>query len=276
MKVLLATNSPEIDGHIKGEAVYYREAVFDAALKSGANVVVLSAFLPGSADLASLVYRLRREDIRVVFLAGSLEKDDPLIQKLLQCGVYDIIFNPVFPARVQAVLQSPMTFGQVSAILDGASPAAGSGDEGEKGRRRTGTLACVWSPVPAGKTFVAVNLAAVAAASRRTALVDFTGAAHTWLNLPKGDCSLYSGEPSRTGPAIYTFDPDIESQAGSAPKPDLLASLVKKYDLVVVDGMFLQDADAFFLVADHDYHHARLIRRQLPACEFKLVSVKLL
>ncbi|MCR3923195.1 MAG: hypothetical protein NUK65_11890, partial [Firmicutes bacterium] len=74
----------------------------------------------------------------------------------------------------------------------------------------------VVSPVAAGKTFIAVNLAATAARYNDTALLDLDfkeRAVHTWMNLPAGYRALdmlVSGESTEpitvSGIKVYTND----------------------------------------------------------------------
>ncbi|MBT9146700.1 MAG: hypothetical protein DDT32_00437 [Syntrophomonadaceae bacterium] len=293
-QILLATNNKEIDAAIGGDAVYFREAVYEAVTRAGAKTVVLSAFLPGQAGLADVVYMLRRQDVRVVFLAGSMEVSDPLFGKLLQYGVYDIIFNPVEPVRIVDVLRNPMSFAQAASILalpgDSAPvfvapqnrttvqseqlvtnvPTPAPAEKVKRTNGAIGTIVAVWSPAPTGKTFSAINLSFAAALTRKTALVDYTGAAHTWLNLPKGERGLYSSEPCKqtqsatnAGPDVYTFDPMYTQNGG--PNPELLNELRRKYNLLIVDGALPSNAETLIVVADHDIHHLRLIQRALPS-----------
>lgn len=299
-KILLATNNKEIDDAIGGDnAVYFREAVYEAVIRTGAGTVVLSAFLPGQVGLADVIYMLRRKDVRVIFLAGSMNIDDPLFSKLLQYGVYDIIFNPVHADRVMDVLRNPMNFTQAASVLalpgDSAQIATPApivmptqsapvtqGEQlvatvppalPEKVRRTNGavgTIVAIWSPAATGKTFSAINLSFAAALTRKTALVDYTGAAHTWLNLPKGERGLYTGEPRKqtqdangAGPDVYTFDPTY-AQSGE-PSPELLNELRRSYNLIIVDGALPPTAETLIVVADHDIHHLRLIQRALPS-----------
>ena len=306
LKTLLATNNKEIDSAIGGDAVYFREAVYEAAIRTGAKTVILSAFLPGQAGLADIVYVLRRQDIRVIFLAGSMETNDPLFAKLLQYGVYDIIFNPVQPERVLSVLQSPMNFAQAASILklpsDGipvftagqsvptpivghgipttiqdqlitsipAPPPSSVAERGGRPGTSIGSIVAVWSPAPTGKTFSAINLSFAAAATRKTALVDYTGAAHTWLNLPKGERGLYTGEPRKqfqgvTGatPDVFTFDP-MHAQNENM-NIALLDDLRRTYNLIIVDGYLPPNPETLLVVADHDLHHMRIIQQALPS-----------
>jgi hypothetical protein len=300
LKTLLATNNKEIDAAVGGDAVYFREAIYEAAIRIGAKTVILSGFLPGQARLADIVYLLRRQDIRVIFLAGSLEPSDPIFTKLLQYGVYDILFNPVQPERVLNILRTPMSFAQAASVLnlpsDGLptvvavrsepivtavatqdqlitsvpAPTPASTEKTSRPNASIGSIVAVWSPAPTGKTFSAINLSFAAAATRKTALVDYTGAAHTWLNLPKGERGLYTGEPRKqfqgvTGatPDVYTFDP-IHAQNENM-NIALLDDLRRTYNLIIVDGYLPPNPETLLVVADHDLHHMRIIQQALPS-----------
>ena len=89
-------------------------------------------------------------------------------------------------------------------------------------------IVSIISPAAAGKTFIAVNLATVAAQSKDVALVDLDfneRAIHTWFNLPSGYNALdllLSGEcvepVTISGVKVYAADPccgALQEQVGA-------------------------------------------------------------
>ena len=134
----MATGHEELDAELVVDPrlrilgqVLYREAVAPKASRSGVDTVVLACSLPGGADLAQVIYDLRRLDMRVILLAGDREgADGRLLSQAVGLGVYDLLFDPVRPDDVaQAVLQ-PAGFAGAAAWLEesgeqGARPAPG-------------------------------------------------------------------------------------------------------------------------------------------------------
>ena len=132
----------------------------------------------------------------------------------------------------------------------------------------------VCSPVPAGKTFVAVNLAAVAAScGENVALIDldFTErAVYSWLNItacPTGVYDLLSGRPTApaqaSGISVYGADPIAIPQA-HVDQPALIELLGKTAAGLVIFDMprvltewhmeIVKDCGAVVMVADLDCH----------------------
>jgi Mrp family chromosome partitioning ATPase len=338
LKVLLAVNHPQLVDQFCRESnfevtpssdVCYRDAVIDAISMDQPDILVLSAFLDGKVSFFDVVFAARKNNVRVVFLAGSLEEDDPLLGEIASLGVYDIIFNPATLTKIVTHIKEPAQFSDIAAFIknksvngksltskrlpDSNKSSAGNdisdnknGDrfgvvsklkamvnrkppeeemeekpedtvrqpikaESETGidnnndskddkknskvviegkekilksneqyyqpslieqRSNYGTaerinrdiidsrkisIAC-WSPVPAGKTFVAVNLAVFASMNgEKAALLDLDfheRAIYTWLNIssnPTGIFDLLSGNPAEPARhdelTVYGADP---------------------------------------------------------------------
>ncbi len=127
VKVLLATNEEQLDNAILSEPniegvsnpIYYREAVVQMAQKSKPDVVVLTAWLTGTTDIVDIVYELRSMDIRVVFLAGTLEQSDPIVQDVAKLGVYDILFREVTIGHVIDKIHHPTPASKGIPLIDG-------------------------------------------------------------------------------------------------------------------------------------------------------------
>jgi CheY-like chemotaxis protein len=144
-KVVLATGNPVMDDALKraladsrvavaGAPVYYREALERADIVGDAGVVILSAGLDGTVQLDEVMRRLRRRNLRVVLLAGSLGKEG--LKKARELGVYDILPDPVSPEDIVRRLLSPATFAEAEMVelnfdADYRIPPVPSGGSGE-------------------------------------------------------------------------------------------------------------------------------------------------
>ena len=111
MRALLAINYPQLVEQLErysslevtpASDVCYLDAVKEAVLTDKPDILILSAFLHGF-DLqkcCDAVLAARENSVRVILLAGSLEKDDPLLFEMVKLGVYDILFNPCSLDRI--------------------------------------------------------------------------------------------------------------------------------------------------------------------------------
>ena len=118
MKVLLATGNHDLDqelqaalsdaGIIVTGPVYYREALKLETVLDGVEAVVISPALSGSTSLNEVIFLLRKNDMRVILLAG--EGSDELREAAIGMGVYDIIDDPVQAADVVESVLHPATF----------------------------------------------------------------------------------------------------------------------------------------------------------------------
>lgn len=339
-KLILATNEAVLDeylrerfaGNIAAE-VYYRAALVDVAKRVKADVAVVSAYLPGSEDMADVVLRVRAAGLRVVFLAGDLKRDDPLLAEIVACGVYDILFNEIRVEDIERRIEEPVSFAQAlrEVCVPGKLPArrladllrqgldAGEGggvEEAEVRRapvlrrflgRRFGTVSvrdgsarngtdlsrvvlrpsrpvlAVWSPVSAGKTFVAVNLAyTLVRRGRKVVLADLDVArrgVHAGLCLPPEEdvlqrvmqSDLGKGFPGGTevfpGLYVYSCGRDLPCEVNVRRLGCLLSSgpvgEVFVLDLPSVapwlDALFA--VSLVVLVGDPDYARAAVFRR---------------
>lgn len=117
VRVILATGDQKLDQYLRTRKgltvtaeVYYREALVDAIRRAQAEVALVSAYLPGEVDLADVLYKVRAVGIRVIFLAGDLKPDDPLLLDLLAIGIYDLFFNPVQVEEIEERFRCPAHF----------------------------------------------------------------------------------------------------------------------------------------------------------------------
>jgi cellulose biosynthesis protein BcsQ len=146
LKLLLATNHPEIDALVekleteKGikelekllkqegfnrwvkpilivDHVLYRERLIEKAKAAQPDVVLLYDRLPGTVDLEILLEELRLEiknsegkDSRVVFLT-SLEQGSTLLRKAVEIGVWDIVSGKdIYPLDVIRRIYQPANY----------------------------------------------------------------------------------------------------------------------------------------------------------------------
>ena len=76
-------------GIIMAGPVYYREALKLETVLDGVEAVVISPALSGSTSLNKVIFSLRKNDMRVILLAG--DRSDELREAAIGMGVYDII-----------------------------------------------------------------------------------------------------------------------------------------------------------------------------------------
>jgi cellulose biosynthesis protein BcsQ len=144
------------------------------------------------------------------------------------------------------------------------------------------------SPVAAGKTFIAVNLATAAAKSKNVALVDLDfneRAVHTWFNLPPGYNELdllLSGEcvepVSISGVKVYAADPclgALQEQMGSGfinkiKEEWIIVDMPRKMD--VLHKEVLGHSALAVWIGDPDYHHLLRIRDVIDIEPFLIIN----
>lgn len=192
------------------DSALYRERLIEKALKAKPDVILLYDKLPGAIELDLLLEEIRLEvknqaghDTRVILLT-SLEQGAPLLRKAVEIGVWDIIsgqdIHPLdiirqiyHPANYSAVAHlrlAPTDKGQIKLIpqyVEKEKIVEVPVEKEvyikeiirEKQYVKVGTArglkesVLVWSSYQAGKTFLAVNLAAaLAGMGLKTVLVD--------------------------------------------------------------------------------------------------------
>lgn len=280
-----------------------KDEVLPAARQCRPDVVVLSPELEGEIDLLDVVEGLLDIGVRIVFLAGSLTPDNPTVERI-SIKVRDILYGtPTAGVLLERIL-SP---GEPT-VLPESINLTPEDDENEKqsvrsvlktagntlrqvrrSRRVTGKqtsgIYAVWSPVSAGKTFVAVNLAATIALQGgvEVTLIDASPdlSCCYWTGAPDGEEGLLESikEPGSAldvafrpnfvpGLSVLTADPGGEKQPKFTPKQiETLAKTVHARGNVVVidlptsfDEAILGLAEVVILVADQDI--SRLVRIQ--------------
>ncbi|MBO8128951.1 MAG: hypothetical protein H0Z39_07100 [Peptococcaceae bacterium] len=308
---------------IVGEC-YYREAVVSLAHQREADTIVLSINLPGQADMVDLLRECRMADLRVVFLPGCRDdtKAIDLARKAVALGVYDLVWDPVSPAVVVDRVLNPATLAEAG--VDPDEDAVEVPTAGEKGTKRKagflgglffrrGTFSktallmrdmpaitvkstkqfpsnkviAVVSPVPAGKTFIAVNLAtALSQMGYTVALVDADTRQQSiaaWFAMDsvgliealKDDDPLSYAFQHPMLPELYVFSSDLHSDKVVPISVKSLANFLnilhEHVDVIVVDTYrdlnepvtktVIDMATSIVLVADLDFSH--LIKLQV-------------
>ncbi len=136
---MLAVNHPQLVSRLKKEKslkitpasdVCYLDAVSGAIREDKPDLLILSAFLHGFdvQKYYESVFEARRSDVRVVLLAGSMDEGDPLLYKLVEMGVYDILFNPCSLSRIMDLIRNPKSFADVSGYFGGGEQSGTSQD----------------------------------------------------------------------------------------------------------------------------------------------------
>ncbi|NPV74314.1 MAG: hypothetical protein HPY89_11190 [Pelotomaculum sp.] len=290
-----------------------REEVIPAAEQLNPDVCLLSSELPGEIDILDIAEALVMRGTRVVFMAGSLEEDNPTIDMLKRMGVTDIIHgNPTAGLLIERLLNKgrpcvvprtavikPNEKLRIESIKEEPEGLAGKARELGKNLKKLAqrktegvheNVVAVWSPAPTGKTFVAVNLAvSMALRGIETVLLDASDFS-SWalVGAPEGEDGLVRFlETGRLQGAA--FQPDLvpglyvltADPGGEIPKIDpkkLIEKLAATGHLVVVDlsGAPYESAGTTVIVADHDYNHLVKIQKSIQEGEWLYRAVLVL
>ncbi len=200
------------------------------------RVVVLSCLLQGQRSLQVTIQTLIEQSVRVVFLAAHLPETDKLVKTVKRMGVQSILNNPLIVDQIG------------EHILLNASHSSHSTEDGLT--QRHSKRVWVWSPVNAGKTFVATNLAVVLGRLLPTVLVgEFDFSRMSWVRQRNGMCVT----PLAPGLEIAGLDRGVPDADGR---------------LVIVDGGGNSGEpestdDLGLVVADCDPEHLEESRREL-------------
>jgi hypothetical protein len=242
--------------------------------------------------------RLKRPEIRFVLIFPTASAEDrTLISGIAVLGIYDIYIRDEYTIDdIESWLKKPADIKNVADYLpvDERFPGLQAEPHGIKavfmdserkvekkpdifeavsasGRAveiRSRRLYTVYSPVPAGKTFFAVNLAAsLAVSGRNTALVDITGT---------GACTAWTNAVG--DPRIGAHVPEISMVVYE--KQNFTETLHINADYIVVDTPsygagdrllreLLRESEKIFVVLDPDYSHSLYASRNFLSVDAK-------
>lgn len=125
MRLLLVTGDEQLNNHLKGlpgvedaQECLYREAALEALRQQSFDVVVFSAYMPGTAGVVDVALEARYHGARVVcILEAAAREDEELLARLISCGVYDLLFVPVAYEAVARAVLSPASFKDAARLL---------------------------------------------------------------------------------------------------------------------------------------------------------------
>ena len=279
--------------------VLYREGVLKTLENHPADVLLLTCDLPGETDLFEICSNARMLDIRVVFLAGDMDENDPLLKKLVSVGVWDILFNPVNDKLIDVLFDNPK-YSKVAHLGKGGSAKHkpkvktrfNRHEEDYEGPMKP-VITAVWSPVSTGKTFLSTMLAVMSAEQQKTVLVDLDTkerAVSTWLNLPPEIENIYSlianiqisGYKHKLYKKLTVFYAGVDAEHKNVtPYPGWEEQLDAKVAIVDMPAEldnwhweFIKKVDYLIIVTDPDLHHCLKIRQELGNMDFILVVNK--
>ncbi|MCL6558012.1 MAG: hypothetical protein K6U74_04255 [Firmicutes bacterium] len=289
-----------------------REEVIPAAQQLKPDVCLLSWDLPGETDILDIAYFLVKQGTRVVFMAGDLDGENPTVDMLRRMGVTDVIHgSPTAGLLIERLLNrgQPYTVPQKALVKpdeklivdrfagEKETIPAKAREIGRSIKRLTRrkddgvyeNVIAVWSPAPAGKTFVAVNLAAAfALRGMETVLLDVHGSAWPLVGAPEGEDGLArfleTGALQGTAfcpdlvPGLYVLTTD---PAGEGPAVDLnkvLEKIVGGGHQIIIDlnGSPLDATGTTVIVADHDVNHLLKIQKAVQEGDWLYKAVLVL
>ncbi|RJX17652.1 MAG: hypothetical protein C4575_12465 [Desulforudis sp.] len=263
------------------------------------NVVVVSSLITGhgARNLESTLRAVLELSARVVFLAAHLPESDDMVKAVVSMGISSILFNPLViddildhirrahtaedskasltPWSGETEREPPDhktdTVCQVrGAAISGSSEEFDRVDPAEGPDQNTNNLVLVWSPVSAGKSFIAINLAVYLGQFESTVLIGHDGDEGTlcrWLQLPAGgipfrvivgDTSSPQGfkTPLALGLSVFLDETTVDISA----LMESFASIVVVDGRDVIDVSMLDRAGTIIIVTDPDPAHVNRLR----------------
>lgn len=311
MKVILASDDKDILGFLESisgmdiSQAKTKEEVMDVINKGRPDVLILSDRVPGGIDLIELVQWVNDNGVRVIFQADKFAED----QVTLRC-IRDrnctVIYRDFNFAELENVLFGRKANNNPAASYEKRTPKKDipkriidqlslaktkrnpkSRKEKPVNERQLPNLTIVYSPVSAGKTFTAVNLAAYKAqAGNKVSLLDLDilqPSVGSCLNIPAdkevlSEAMLAPGHPGYqlripNGLTVFATAPERAPVIDHSNLYELLSTLSRAYDLVIVDtprdmdtynlGHLLTVAGRIIIVGDLDYSRLITLHRRL-------------
>lgn len=117
-RIAIATGISTFDEELKkrienSSVVYYREFL----LKEQYDTVIISELLPGAVQIEELVFKLRENGTRLIFIMPDVDDNPSMVKYLLLLGVYDILTGSVTCDDVINTLNNPRTFKDISRLF---------------------------------------------------------------------------------------------------------------------------------------------------------------
>ncbi|MTI80050.1 MAG: hypothetical protein FH758_04055 [Firmicutes bacterium] len=311
--LLLGTGDGSIDESIQTSincntiTAIDRENLLEYIQDKKPNTIIISKELPGETDILEVISQAKDKTDNIIFIAGSLESNDITLVRIKEMGVKTLLGE----VSIGVILQ---TIATLTGEEDNSETYQVSSDNDEddgalnkivklsngiaknishvkipKIKRSTkpqdiiDKLITVTSPIPAGKTFMAVNLATTLSQLGYTVgLIDADSkhfSLHSWFAMEPNEAGLFEAIKDND-PLPYAFqhqmlsnlyvfsaDPYLEEQPTiTAKSMKLLISNLSNYvDVVIVDtGKHLDDpltdsllniSSSVLMIADQDFNH---------------------
>jgi hypothetical protein len=299
------------------EKVFEREAIADVVERRKPDSVIISPRLPGNSDLIDVVWSLRNSDARKIFITDTIGPEDLMIQRIRESGVEHIVFGVPKIGELEDIIRNKKvdTFQETDAEASMGRQQSMGGlisrglnniptlhkpkikgpnvskltlqrprfGPGKRTPEKLNNVICCYSPVPAGKTFIATNLSMILSnMGLKVALLDLTKnmGIHTWYGIPLDENGLAKAleDPNEVldfaispkhfpNIAVFTQDPSLEKVSFKAKEIErVLTDLSATCDVVLIDmgldgfseegTLVLKSSGSILLIGDHDYQHS--------------------
>lgn len=114
--IAIATGINELDELLKTQIsnsriINYREYLF----KEKFDLVIISSYLFGEVEIENIVYYLKENGTRIIFLSNMEQLD--IVKICFKYGVYDLVFDPITAEKILEILYTPKEFKDISKIF---------------------------------------------------------------------------------------------------------------------------------------------------------------
>jgi len=121
MKIAIATGFDAFNKNISEgiqdiydvDVVYFQEFLLDNEF----DIVILSKHLKGERVISKLIFDIKCQGKRIIFLSSEDEEDKNIIQECIKYGVHDILFSNITPDRIVEIIKKPMQLRDVSDLM---------------------------------------------------------------------------------------------------------------------------------------------------------------
>ncbi|RYD07210.1 hypothetical protein N752_01090 [Desulforamulus aquiferis] len=325
--ILLATGDEAVNEAISTSVSHSfniaedREGLLQKVNTTKTDVVVVSKGLPGDVDILEVLQQVKKHTENVIFIAGNISPTDITIARIKELGIEIItgdisighLMKSLHKSLGQADEQHPISYESddttaLDKIVRAGSelaknipnisvPKVPTIQIKRKKQSICKKLVAIASPIPAGKTFVAVNLSTVLWKMRyNVVLVDaaIQQSTHTWLGVPHeggllealqsdDPLSLAYQRPEAMMPKVNILNTSaFDGKANIKDYIKLLNNLneTEEVDIILVDTQgnmndlltktILDMAGQVILVADQDFNHLMFLQSALDKLENSL------